>query len=288
MSSYKLVSRKYKKEDTVIRIGSFLTGGGYFSVTAGPCAVEGQKQMIDLAVTLKGMGVHMLRGGAYKPRTSPYSFQGLGEEGLIILAEARERTGLPFITEVTDIREMGIVARYADVIQIGSRNMQNFALLREAGKLTKPVMLKRGFSATLEEWLLAAEYIAAEGNQNIILCERGIRTFESYTRNTLDISAIPALRELSHLPVVADPSHGTGKRSLVAPVTRAALAAGADGVMLEVHQDPPAALSDGNQSLYPAELSVLMDEIKVLARALGKRPASKPSSGNLNLRVCGK
>ncbi len=288
MSSYKLVSREYKNEDTIINIGSLTIGGGNLTVIAGPCAVEGPRRMIELAVALKGLGVHMLRGGAYKPRTSPYSFQGLGEEGLRILSEAREATGLPFITEVTDIREMDAVAAYADIIQIGSRNMQNFALLKEAGKVNKPVMLKRGLSSTLEEWLLAAEYIASEGNMNIILCERGIRTFESYTRNTLDISAIPALKELSHLPVVADPSHGTGKRSLVAPVSRAAVAAGADGLMVEVHQNPPAALSDGNQSLYPDELSGLLEEIKPLALAMGRRlslnvPANKP-----NRKVSGK
>lgn len=288
MSAYKLVSREYKNEDTVINVGSLTIGGDNITVIAGPCAVEGPRRMIELAVTLKGLGVHMLRGGAYKPRTSPYSFQGLGEEGLRILAEAREVTGLPFITEVTDVREMEAVADYADIVQIGSRNMQNFGLLKQAGKINKPVMLKRGLSSTLEEWLLAAEYIASEGNMNIILCERGIRTFESYTRNTLDISAIPALKELSHLPVLADPSHGTGKRSLVGPVSRAAVAAGADGLMLEVHQNPPAALSDGSQSLYPEELSGLLEEIKPLALAMGRRLALNVPAARPNLKVCGK
>jgi 3-deoxy-7-phosphoheptulonate synthase len=286
MPSYKLVSREYKKEDTIIKVGACAIGGNSLTVIAGPCAVEGPRRMIELAVMLKEKGVHMLRGGAYKPRTSPYSFQGLGEEGLRILAQAREMTGLPFITEVTDVREMEIVASYADVVQIGSRNMQNFALLKEAGRINKPVMLKRGFSSTLEEWLLAAEYIASGGNPNIIMCERGIRSFENYTRNTMDISAIPALKELSHLPVLADPSHGTGKRSLVAPVARAAVAAGADGLMLEVHQNPAAAMSDGYQSLYPNELDRLLEELKPLAGIMGKQFELNYPTGMPNLIAC--
>lgn len=288
MPSYKLVSREYKNEDTVIKIGSCTIGGDSLTVIAGPCAVEGPRRMMELAVMLKEKGVHMLRGGAYKPRTSPYSFQGLGEEGLRILAQAREMTGLPFITEVTDVREMETVASYADLVQIGSRNMQNFALLREAGRINKPVLLKRGFSSTLEEWLLAAEYIASEGNQQIIMCERGIRSFENYTRNTMDISAIPALKELCHLPVLADPSHGTGKRSLVGPVSRAAVAAGADGLMLEVHQNPSAAMSDGDQSLYPRELDLLLDELKPLAAIMGKGLVLNSTPAKPSLKVCSK
>jgi len=271
LSSFQLVGRKHRPEDTVIAMDGCRIGGQQLTVIAGPCAVEGEEQMLALARELKGMGVHILRGGAYKPRTSPYSFQGLGEEGLRILAAAREYTGLPVITEVTDARYMEKVCHYADIIQIGSRNMQNFTLLREAGRCGRPVLLKRGFAATIEEWLLAAEYILNEGNEQVILCERGIRTFETFTRNTLDINAVAAVKELSHLPVIVDPSHGTGRRSLVGPVSRAAVAAGADGLMLEVHQDPDRALSDGKQSLTPAQFAVLMDELRSLAGALGRR-----------------
>jgi len=262
-----LTSRSSNNENTVVDLGTCRVGDGSLTIIAGPCAVEGMGQMIHLARLLKKMGVTIIRGGAFKPRTSPYSFQGLGEEGLKILAAARAETGLPFVTEATDSRTLEIACRYADMIQIGSRNMQNFSLLREAGRSKKPVLLKRGFSSTLEEWLMAAEYIASEGNKKIIFCERGIRTFENYTRNTMDISAIPAIKELSHFPVVADPSHGTGRRSLVGPLSRASVAAGADGLMLEVHENPPAALSDGPQSLYPAELEVLLPSLKALHRS---------------------
>jgi len=265
--SYKLTSRKNKKENTVIDIKACRFGDGDLPIIAGPCSVESMDQMISLAGVLKNAGISMMRGGAFKPRTSPYSFQGLGEEGLKILAAARAETGLPFVTEAIDHFSLELVVKYADMVQIGSRNMQNFSLLKEAGRSGKPVMLKRGFSSTIEEWLMAAEYIAAEGNNNIVFCERGIRTFENYTRNTMDISAIPAVRELSHFPVIADPSHGTGKRSLVGPLARAAVAAGADAVMLEVHENPARALSDGAQSLTPAELEKLLPTLRLVHSA---------------------
>ncbi|WP_051618076.1 3-deoxy-7-phosphoheptulonate synthase [Desulfofundulus thermocisternus] len=271
MPAYQLASREYQQEDTVVELKTCRIGSGQVIIIAGPCAVESEEQMLGLASTLKEMGVHILRGGAFKPRTSPYSFQGLGEEGLRILARARELTGLPVVTEVTDVRNLDMVLKYADILQIGSRNMQNFDLLREVGRVHRPVLLKRGLAATIEEWLLAAEYILAEGNRSVILCERGIRTYETYTRNTLDISAIPAIKELSHLPVIADPSHGTGRRSLVAPVARAAVAAGADGLMLEVHPCPEEALSDGPQSLLPAQLERLLAELRPMAESLGRR-----------------
>lgn len=271
MPAYQLASREYQQEDTVIELKTCRIGSGQVVIIAGPCAVESEEQMLGLASTLKEMGVHILRGGAFKPRTSPYSFRGLGEEGLRILARARELTGLPVVTEITDVRNLDMVLKYADILQIGSRNMQNFDLLREVGRVHRPVLLKRGLAATIEEWLLAAEYILAEGNRNVILCERGIRTYETYTRNTLDISAIPAIKELSHLPVIADPSHGTGRRSLVAPVARAAVAAGADGLMLEVHPCPGEALSDGPQSLLPAQLERLLAELRPMAESLGRR-----------------
>ena len=262
MSQCKLYSREFQKEDTVIKVGDINIGDGTVVVIAGPCSVENREQLVDLSVQLKEMGVNILRGGAFKPRTSPYDFQGLGLEGLKILAEAREASGLPIITEVMDIREMDVVYRYTDIIQIGSRNMQNTPLLREAGKTDKPVLLKRGLSATLEEWLLAAEYILMTGNKQVILCERGIRSFETYTRNTFDINAIPAIKHLSHLPLLADPSHGTGRRELVGPVATAALAAGADGIMIEVHPDPAVALSDGAQSLRPHELKDMLNGLR--------------------------
>ena len=230
-----------------------------------PLAVENREQYLQLAAVLKEMGVHVLRGGAFKPRTSPYSFIGLGREGLQILAEARELTGLPVVTEVLDTRDMELVYDYADIIQVGSRNMQNFSLLREAGQIDKPILLKRGFAATIEEWLLAAEYILAEGNQQVILCERGIRTFEVYTRNTVDIGAVVLIKQLSHLPIIVDPSHGTGKWKMVRPVAKAAVAAGADGVMVEVHPCPDCALSDGKQSLTPDNFSRLWEEVRRLA-----------------------
>ncbi|MHB8158089.1 MAG: 3-deoxy-7-phosphoheptulonate synthase [Desulfocucumaceae bacterium] len=259
-----LTRRHDKSENTVVDIGSCRVGDGSLIIIAGPCAVESMDQMLYLATLFKKAGVSIIRGGAYKPRTSPYSFQGLGEEGLKILAAARSATGIPFVTEATDSRSLEKACKYADVIQIGSRNMQNFSLLKEAGRSGMPVLLKRGLSSTLEEWIMAAEYIASEGNNRIIFCERGIRTFENYTRNTMDISAIPAIKELSHFPAIADPSHGTGRRSLVGPLAKAAVAAGADGIMLEVHENPPGALSDGPQSLYPKDLEELVPALKAL------------------------
>lgn len=273
LPNYKLVSRESKVENTVIRVGDCTIGGGAPVVIAGPCAVEEEEMMVKLACKLKRLGVHILRGGAYKPRTSPYSFQGLGVKGLRILADAGRAAGMPVITELTDAAHISDVCRYTDIIQIGSRNMQNFGLLQEVGRLKFPVMLKRGLSATLEEWLLAAEYIMAGGNQEVILCERGIRSFETYTRNTFDINAIPAVKLLSHLPLIADPSHGTGRRELVLPVARAAMAAGADGVMLEVHPNPDQALSDGQQSLKPEELVSFMGELPGNTRLHAKASA---------------
>lgn len=270
MPPYELASREFRQENTTIEVGSCCFGSGQLVMIAGPCAVEDPDMLADLAVLLRNAGVHVLRGGAYKPRTSPYSYPGLGEEGLQHLARARAASGLPIITEVTDIRDLDVVCRYADILQIGSRNMQNFPLLREVGKTSHPVLLKRGFSATLEEWLLAAEYILSGGNHRVIMCERGIRTFENYTRNTFDISAVPALKHLSHLPVVADPSHGTGRRELVGPVARAAVAAGADGLMIEVHPNPEQAMSDGFQSLTPEAFESLMGELSSLTAALGR------------------
>ncbi len=267
---YNLASRETKPENTVVMVGDCFIGGSEPVVIAGPCAVEDEEMLVKLACRLKGMGVNVLRGGAYKPRTSPYSFQGLGEEGLKILHRAGREAGLPVITELTDVRHLSKVCRYADIIQVGSRNMQNFGLLRELGRINFPVLLKRGMSATLEEWLMAAEYILAEGNSKVILCERGIRSFETYTRNTFDINAVPAVKHLSHLPLVADPSHGTGRRELVLPVARAALAAGADGLMLEVHPCPEKALSDGEQSLSPEDLAVFMKELRGPARFYSK------------------
>ena len=239
-------------------------------VMAGPCTVESRDQVLSTAVAVKEAGAHILRGGAYKPSTSPYGFQGLGEEGLEILAAAREATGLPVITEVVDPRDVEVVAEHADILQIGARNMTNFSLLKEVGQTRVPVMLKRGMSSTIEEWLHAAEYIATRGNTQILLCERGIRTFETATRNTFDVNAIPVVKQLSHLPVVADPSHGTGRRSLVRPVARAAVAAGADAVIVEVHPDPPKALKDGPQSLTFDDFQALMGDLRAVAVALGR------------------
>lgn len=261
---YKLVSREYKESDTIVNVAGVAFGGQSFHVIAGPCAIENEAQFLSIAIQVKQAGAVMLRGGAYKPRTSPYSFQGLELEGLKLLAVAREATGLPVVTEVLDIRDMEQVANYSDMIQIGARNMQNYALLREAARTKKPIMLKRGLSATLEEWLLAAEYILQEGNNQVVLCERGIRTFEQYTRNTLDLAGAAAVQVLSHLPVIIDPSHGTGKWILVPPLTRAAYALGAHGVMIEVHNKPSEALSDGEQSLTPEKFSRLMAQIAQL------------------------
>jgi len=261
LQPFKLVGREIQKEDTILEAGNVKIGEGYFSVIAGPCSVEGREPYLEIARIAHQAGAKMLRGGAFKPRTSPYDFQGLGEEGLKIMAEAREITGMPVVTEVMDTRDVELVAQYADIIQLGARNMQNFALLKEVGKAQKPVLLKRGMSNTIKEWLMSAEYIMKEGNDHIILCERGIRTFEKMTRNTLDLSSIPVVKHYSHLPVIVDPSHGTGHWRWVTPMARAALAAGADGIMLEIHQDPPHAFSDGAQSLLPEKFQKLMDEL---------------------------
>lgn len=261
---FKLASRTFKSKDSIYDIGGIKIGGENFLTIAGPCAVESKEQVLETALFLKEKGVKFLRGGAYKPRTSPYSFQGLKEEGLKILKEVSEETGLKIVTEVMDTREVELVSRYADVLQIGTRNMQNFALLKEVGKLNKPVLLKRGLSATYKEFLMSAEYIISEGNNQVILCERGIRTFTDETRNTLDISAIPVIKRYSHLPIIIDPSHASGDWRYVAPLSKAAVAAGADGLIIEVHPDPKNALSDGKQSLNFEQFSELMDQIKAL------------------------
>jgi 3-deoxy-7-phosphoheptulonate synthase len=266
---YKLPGRDFKRENTVFRVGKASMGGSQFVVIAGPCAVESEEQTIRIARFVARAGAHWLRGGAYKPRTSPYSFQGLGEEGLKILAAAREETGLPVVTEVLDQRSLEKVVEYADVLQIGTRNMQNFALLREVGEAKKPVMIKRGFSATIDEWLQAAEYLLSGGTNDVFLCERGIRTFSSHTRNTLDLSAVPVVKQLSHLPIIVDPSHGVGARDKVLPMARAAAAVGAHGIMLDVHDRPEEALCDGPQALLPDQLTLLMRELRAMSQALG-------------------
>ncbi len=263
---YKLVSRETRPQPTSIRAGNVIFGAGQPVVIAGPCSVESEEQALTTARLVKKMGAHAFRGGAYKPRTSPYAFQGLGEDGLKMLARVRAETGLIIVTEATDQENIGLVEEYADVIQIGARNMQNYGLLKQAGRCARPILLKRGFAATIEELLMSAEYIMSEGNTQVILCERGIRTFADNTRNTLDISAIPAIKELSHLPVIVDPSHAAGKREFVIPLSRAAIAVGADGLIVEVHPDPTRALSDGRQSLYPEQFGELMQEIAGLAR----------------------
>jgi 3-deoxy-7-phosphoheptulonate synthase len=267
---YKLVSREFHPEDTIVSVGGVPVGGTRIVVIAGPCAVESLEQTVTIAREVKERGADLLRGGAFKPRTSPYAFQGLGEEGLRILAAAREATGLPVVTEVLDTAHVEIVAAYADCLQIGARNMQNFELLKKVGKTGKPVLLKRGMSATLEEFLLAAEYVLAEGNPNVVLCERGIRTFTDFTRNTLDLSVVPAVERLSHLPIIVDPSHGTGRREKVVPMSRASIAAGADGIAVEVHNNPAEALSDGPQALTPGMFSELMSQIRPIAMAVGR------------------
>ncbi len=267
---FKLAGKTFKPEQSIIKIRDTEIGGKQLVVMAGPCAVENRAQILSTARFLKTLGVRFLRGGAYKPRTSPYSFQGLEEDGLKMMAEAREETGLLIVTEIVSVKSIEEAAKYVDIIQIGARNMQNFHLLQEVGKLKIPVMLKRGLSATIEEWLNAAEYIMNEGNYNIILCERGIRTFETYTRNTLDLSSIPLVKELSHLPIIADPSHGTGKWKLVTPMSRAAVAAGADGLIIEVHPDPKTALSDGPQSLNFESFTDLMEDVRKLAALMGR------------------
>lgn len=274
LQPFKLAGRDFQPEDTLIKVGGLMIGGNTIHIAAGPCAVESKEQLLEAAWHVKEAGATILRGGAYKPRTSPYSFQGLEEKGLEILAQAREETGLAIITEATDPANLQLVAEYADIIQIGARNMQNFHLLKEAGKLEKPVLLKRGPSATIEEWILAAEYIMSAGNYQVIFCERGIRTFETYTRNTLDLSSIPLLKQLTHLPVFADPSHGTGKWKLVPAMSRASIAAGADGLLIEVHPKPSEALSDGPQSLTPDNFNAVMGEITGVAHLLGKKVAS--------------
>jgi len=268
--AYKLVSREVKLEDSVVMIGDVPVGGRRLAVVAGPCAVESLEQTLIVATAVKAAGAHLLRGGAFKPRTSPYSFQGLGEEGLRILAEARDRTGLPVVTEAVDVEGMELVEEYADAVQIGARNMQNFSLLKRAGRSKKPVILKRGMSATLEEFLMSAEYILSEGNYQVVLCERGVRTFSDFSRNTLDLAVVPAVKQISHLPILVDPSHGTGRREKVAPLSRAAAAVGADGLMIEVHHDPNRALSDGPQSITPEMFEGLVKELRQIAPVLGR------------------
>jgi 3-deoxy-7-phosphoheptulonate synthase len=269
--AYKLVSREVKNEDSVVDVGGVPVGGPELVIVAGPCAVESLDQTLTVARAVKAAGAHLLRGGAFKPRTSPYSFQGLGEEGLKILAEARAATGLPVITEALDSEGVDLVERYADAIQIGARNMQNFSLLKRAGRSRKPVVLKRGMAATLEEFLMSAEYILAEGNYSVILCERGVRTFSDFSRNTLDLAVVPAVKRLSHLPILVDPSHGTGRRDKVSPLSRAAAAVGADGLMIEVHHDPDRALSDGPQSITPEMFEALLRELRQIAPVIGRR-----------------
>jgi len=271
MSPYKLASRHFKPAGTVIKMGEVEVGGDQVVVMAGPCSVESREQVMRIAELVARAGARVIRGGAFKPRTSPYTFRGLGEEGLKLLREAADRNGLLAISEVMDQTQIPLVAAYADILQVGARNMQNYNLLREVGRQSKPVLLKRGISATIEELLLSAEYILSEGNYQVILCERGIRTFESYTRNTMDISAIPVVKKLSHLPIIADPSHGTGRRDKVLPMARAAVAAGADGLLIEVHHEPERALSDGAQSLRPPQFEELMAQLRVIATAVGRK-----------------
>lgn len=256
-----LIGKKNHEENKIINIGNLKIGNGKAIVIAGPCSIESEQQIHAAANIVKKLGGHILRGGAFKPRTSPYSFQGLGEEGLRLLKEAGKQYGLPVVSEVMDTRDVEMVSKYVDILQIGSRNMQNFSLLKEVGRTEKPILLKRGMTATIEDWLMAAEYIAYEGNEDIILCERGVRTFETYTRNTLDLAAVPIIKSLSKLPIIVDPSHGTGRKELILPMTKASLAAGADGVMIEIHPNPCEALSDGEQSLNFEEFHILMKEI---------------------------
>ena len=281
---YKLVSRDTKPDNTVIKFpGTRVTiGGRDLAIIAGPCAIESRDQAFKIAERVARAGAQFFRGGAYKPRTSPYSFQGLGEEGLKIMAEIRDRFGLLIVTEAVDYESLDLVDQYADVIQIGARNMQNFSLLKRAGRARKPVLLKRGLSATLEEFLMAAEYVMSEGNYNIVLCERGVRTFADHTRNTLDLSIVPAVQRLSHLPIIVDPSHGTGKRNKVTPLSRAAVAVGADGLIVEVHHDPDRALSDGMQSLFPDQFDALMAQVRQIATVLGR---GVPTSSHVQTEV---
>ena len=267
---YKKANRKFHPDDTVVSVGDVKIGGGNFAVIAGPCSVENEDQIVSVARDVKASGAGLLRGGAFKPRTSPYSFQGMGVEGLELLLKAKKATGLPIVTEIMSPKYCEIFESTVDLVQIGARNMQNFDLLKEVGKMSKPVLLKRGLSNTYEEWIMSAEYIMSEGNENVILCERGIRTYETYTRNTLDISAIPALRRMTHLPIIVDPSHAGGESWLVEPLTMAAIAAGADGIMVEVHNDPAKAKCDGKQSLTPKQFDELMQKSKGLAQFLGR------------------
>jgi 3-deoxy-7-phosphoheptulonate synthase len=271
---YKLTSREMQPQDTIVRVGDVAIGGPEVVVIAGPCSVEGPEQLLGAARAVRGAGARLLRGGAFKPRTSPYAFQGLGAGGLEILARAREETGLPIVSEAVDTESFERVEAVVDVIQIGSRNMQNYSLLRRAGRSRRPVLLKRSMSGTLEEFLMAAEYLLSEGNRDVILCERGIRAFSDYSRYTLDLSIVPELKRITHLPVVVDPSHAAGRRDLVGPLARAAVAAGADGVLVEVHPEPDRAWSDGPQSLTPAMFSTMMDELRALAEALSRRVAA--------------
>ena len=268
--AYKKANRKFHPEDSVVTVGDVKIGGGNFAVIAGPCSVESEAQICEVAEDVKASGAKLLRGGAFKPRTSPYSFQGMGAPGLDLMMEARAKTGLPIVTEIMDPRMADLFEREVDVVQVGARNMQNFELLKEVGKMSKPILLKRGLSSTYEEWIMSAEYIMAEGNENVILCERGIRTFETFTRNTLDVSAIPAIKQMSHLPVIVDPSHAAGMYWMVEPLALAAIAAGADGLIIEVHNDPPHAKCDGQQSLTPKKFDELMKKVKVLAPMMGK------------------
>jgi 3-deoxy-7-phosphoheptulonate synthase len=273
---YKLASRTFKREDTVVTVGDIRIGGDEVIVMAGPCSAENEHQVRTTAAAVRRAGAKILRGGAFKPRSSPYSFQGLGEEGLRILRDAAQAESMALVTEVMDVSQIALIERYCDVFQVGARNMQNFTLLRELGHVRKPVLLKRGISATVEEWLLSAEYVLSGGNTEVILCERGIRTFETATRNTFDISAIPVVKKLSHLPVVADPSHGAGRRDMVVPMARAAVAAGADGLIIEVHCDPDHALSDGAQSMFPSQFDRLMAELRIIAPAIGRSICLEP------------
>jgi 3-deoxy-7-phosphoheptulonate synthase len=273
---YKLASRTFKPEGTIINVGDVRIGGDEVIVMAGPCSAENEKQVRATAAAVRKAGAKIFRGGAFKPRSSPYSFQGLGEEGLRLMRDACNAEGMSLVTEVMDLSQIELIERYADVFQVGARNMQNFTLLRELGHTRKPVLLKRGIAATIEEWLLSAEYILSGGNVDVILCERGIRTFETATRNTFDISAIPVVKKLSHLPVVADPSHGAGRRDMVVPMARAAVAAGADGLIIEVHVDPDHALSDGAQSMFPAQFDRLMAELRIIAPAIGRSICLEP------------
>jgi 3-deoxy-7-phosphoheptulonate synthase len=273
---YKLASRTFKPDGTIVAVGEVRIGGDEVIVMAGPCSAETETQVRSSAAAVRRAGAKLLRGGAFKPRSSPYSFQGLGEEGLRLLRDAARAESLKLVTEVMDVSQIGLIDRYCDVFQVGARNMQNFTLLRELGHVQKPVLLKRGISATIEEWLLSAEYVLSGGNTDVILCERGIRTFETATRNTLDISAIPIVKKLSHLPIVVDPSHGTGRRDKVAPMARAAVAAGADGLLIEVHCDPDHALSDGAQSMFPSQFDRLMAELRIIAPAIGRSICLEP------------